>query len=69
MNDDFTNENYERTVEELLTEVYFICFSAPKHMQRAWTIISDGLEGELDSESRQRALEYAIVRYSEHVSH
>jgi hypothetical protein len=68
MSDDFTHENYNRTIEELLTEIYFTAFNAPKHMQRAWAIISDGLEGELDEESQQRALEYAMVRYSEHAS-
>ena len=68
MSNEFNHENYERTVEELLTEIYFLAFSAPEHMQRAWAIISDGLEGELNEESRERALDYAMVRYSEHTA-
>jgi|688.fasta_scaffold52870_9 hypothetical protein len=64
MGDELTHENYDRTIEELLTEIYFIAFSAPEHMQRAWTIIYSGLEEELDQESRERAFEYALVRYS-----
>lgn len=65
MSNEFTHENYDRTIEELLTEVYVISFCAPTHMQRAWAIIASGLEEELDTEGRERAFEYALVRYSE----